>query len=234
MVAGGGGPSSCTNYPSCTEAYAKPSWQSGTGVPSDGARDIPDLSLFAGDGFNGVFIFLPDGCQRRRWGQQHLLRFELSLFGLSRRGGTSASVQAFAGIMAMVNQPYGRQGNANYVLYPLAAQTGNTCNSNAAAVSNASCIFYDIDPTSGNKVNVNNSVICQGGSPNCSNTTSGQYGVLVSGSPEAAAYPTTAGYDLATGLGSVNVANLVNNWKSNFTPSTTTLAFPTPRPSPSR
>ena len=59
-------------------------------------------------------------------------------------------------------------------------------------------------------------MICAGGTPNCSNTTaSGQYGIMISGN--AAAYPTTAGYDLATGLGSVNVANLVNNWKSNFT-----------------
>src|SRR5208337_4260495 len=71
----------------------------------------------------------------------------------------------------------------------------------------------------------NNSVICAGGSPDCSNTTSGQYGIMVSGG--AAAYPTTTGYDLATGLGSVNVANLVNNWTSSFTPSTTTLSLST-------
>jgi len=50
---------------------------------------------------------------------------------------------------------------------------------------------------------------------------------MVSGNPPAAAYVATAGYDLATGLGSVNVANLVNNWTSNFTPSTTSLALST-------
>jgi hypothetical protein len=124
--------------------------------------------------------------------------------------------------MALVNQAHGRQGNANYVLYSLAAQGGNTCVSSAAAVSNASCIFYDI--TTGA-----NSVICQGGSPNCSNTNSasGQYGIMVSGSPASAAYPAGSGYDMATGLGSVNVTNLVNNWTSNFTPSTTTLALST-------
>ena len=38
-------------------------------------------------------------------------------------GGTSAAAPAFAGIMALVNQKTGeRQGNANYVLYPLAAR----------------------------------------------------------------------------------------------------------------
>ena len=37
-------------------------------------------------------------------------------------GGTSASTPVFAGIMALVNQATGaRQGNANYVLYKLAA-----------------------------------------------------------------------------------------------------------------
>ena len=30
----------------CTGGYAKPAWQTGTGVPNDGARDIPDVSLF--------------------------------------------------------------------------------------------------------------------------------------------------------------------------------------------
>ena len=105
----------------------------------------------------------------------------------------------------------------------------NTCTSDATAVSKTSCIFYDINPTAGTGVNVTNSVVCQGGSHNCSNTSSGsnEYGIMVSGG--AAAYPTTAGYDLATGLGSVNVANLVNNWTSNFTTTGTTLTL-TPNP----
>ena len=133
-------------------------------------------------------------------------------------GGTSASVQAFAGIMALVNQSHGRQGNANYVLYPMAAKSGASCTSNSSAVSKSSCTFYDV--TAGN-----NSVICEGGTSDCSNTVSGEYGIVVSG--VSAAYPATAGYDLATGLGSVNAANLVNNWTSSFTPSTTTLSLST-------
>lgn len=68
IPAGGGGASSCINSVSsstgsvlpfaCDSAaaplnspalygYAKPSWQTGSGVPSDGVRDIPDVSLFA-------------------------------------------------------------------------------------------------------------------------------------------------------------------------------------------
>ena len=129
--------------------------------------------------------------------------------------------------MALVNQKTGeRQGNANYVLYPLAAKSGSSCTSNATmapSANSSSCIFYDV-------VTGNNSVACVGGSPNCSNTNSasGQYGIMVSGSPASAAWTTTPSYDLATGLGSVNVANLVNKWTSvSFTPSTTTLGLST-------
>ncbi len=225
MLAGSGGTSSCTNpsgvFPNvtCSGNYSKPPWQSGAGVPNDGARDIPDLSLFAGDGLHGSFNVI---CQMDANASDggNSSSCDLNSFYRDFQGasGTSASVQAFAGVMAMANQRYGRQGNANYVLYPMAAQSGASCNSSTAPVTNSSCIFYDV--TTGN-----NSVICQGGSPNCSSTTSGQYGIVVSDG--AAAYPATTGYDFATGLGSVNVANLVNNWTSNFTPSTTSLSLST-------
>ena len=139
-------------------------------------------------------------------------------------GGPPHSAPTFAGIMALVNQKTGeRQGNANYVLYPLAAKSGSSCTSNAAMASTAnssSCIFYDV-------VTGNNSVACVGGSPNCSNTTSGGYGILEVNPPTnpSPAWTTSAGYDLATGLGSVNAANLVKNWTSvSFAPTTTTLA----------
>ena len=138
-------------------------------------------------------------------------------------GGTSGSAQAFGGIMALVNQRYGRQGNANYVLYPLAAQTGASCGSSA---SNSSCIFYDIQMN-------NNSVACEAGSLNCGNQSASGYGILVytSGTPPVSvpAWVNTLGYDLASGLGTVNVANLVNNWTSvSFSPSSTTLAISPP------
>ena len=139
-------------------------------------------------------------------------------------GGTSASAPAFAGIMALVNQKMAaqglspRQGNANYVLYQLAAQTGASCNSSTAAVKGNSCIFYDI--TQGN-----NSVPCDPNTPNCGAAPANGYGVLVDpNNPNNPAWLTTAGYDMATGLGSVNAENLVNQWSSaGFTPSSTTL-----------
>ncbi|HET9409481.1 MAG TPA: protease pro-enzyme activation domain-containing protein, partial [Candidatus Sulfotelmatobacter sp.] len=59
ITAGSGGKSACTtpsgSTPStCAGGYAKPSWQTGTGVPADGKRDLPDVSLFASGGY-------PDG-----------------------------------------------------------------------------------------------------------------------------------------------------------------------------
>jgi len=225
LFAGGGGPSSCTTpagtFPSvnCNGGYAKPSWQSGTNVPNDGARDIPDLSLFAGG--HSFYVTCQMDANALTGGSSNSCDLSAPYTNFQGGGGTSASVQVFAGIMALVNQRYGPQGNANYVLYPMAARSGASCNSSTAPVTNSSCVFYDV--TVGN-----NSVICQGGTPNCSNANSGQYGIMVSAG--SAAYPTKTGYDLATGLGSVNVANLVNNWTSTFTKPTTTLALSTTPP----
>lgn len=216
LAAGSGGPSA---------VYTKPAWQTGTGVPSDSARDLPDVSLFASNGNNSsIYMF----CQADANTGSNTSSCDLNApyQDIQGVGGTSVSVQAFAGIMALVNQKTGeRQGNANYVFYKLAAQSGASCTSNSAAVSNSSCIFYDV--TKGNI-----SVACAGGSPNCSNasTASNQYGILVDPkNTRSPAWTTTAGYDLATGLGSVNVTNLVNKWSSvSFAPTTTTLTSLSP------
>src|ERR1700693_1952421 len=66
-------------------------------------------------------------------------------------GGTSAAAPSFAAIMALVNQKLGsRQGQADYVLYRLAAvETLSKCNaSTQSALPAASCIFNDV--TAGN------------------------------------------------------------------------------------
>ena len=108
-----------THVASCTGGYAKPSWQTGVGVPADGARDIPDVSLFASNGFLGSFYII---CEA-----------DLSPTGMcdlnppfedfAGFGGTSVSSPAFAGILALVEQKtHSRQGNANFVFYKLAAE----------------------------------------------------------------------------------------------------------------
>ena len=183
-VGGSGGASNCIqsqnqSVSSCAGGYAKPAWQSGPGVPSDGARNVPDVSLFAGDGLNASAYLvcetdIYEGCA----GETDTL---------VPIGGTSASAPTFAGIMAMIVQStHSRQGNANYVFYPLAAQPGASCDSTGTIAS--SCIFYDV--TVGTIA-----MPCTPATPNCvTNVVGDQAGVL-------SGYSTTAGFDLATGLG---------------------------------
>ena len=207
-VGGSGGASNCTaptgtTPSSCVGGYAKPAWQSGLGVPADSKRDLPDVSLFAADGMNSSFYFacetdIYEGCTGE-------------IETMVPLGGTSASSPAFAGIMALINQAtQSRQGNANYRLYALAAQAGASCDSGSPA---SSCIFYDV---TGGTI----AMPCVTDTPNCvTNNPTDLYGVL-------SGYSSGSGYDLATGLGSVNVANLVNNWDSvSFTPTVSTLSI---------
>ena len=101
-------------------------------------------------------------------------------------GGTSASTPSFAGLMAIVNQ-YTKttNGNPNSKLYALA--------------SSAPSVFHDV--TAGS-----NAVLCEGGSPNCSaSALSTNVGTMKG-------YSAGAGYDLATGLGSVDANALVTAW----------------------
>jgi hypothetical protein len=209
-VGGSGGVSNCTssssqNLSSCSGGYTKPPWQVAPGVPADSKRDLPDVSLFASNGFSGNFYIF---CESDAFGS-------CNTFNFGAAGGTSFGAPAFAGIMALVNQqmqmPQG-QGNANYVLYKLAGQqTASACNSTTGPGAN--CVFNDV--TSGTIA-----MPCLAGSLNCTVQTPGHsYGVL-------SGYSTGPGYDLATGLGTINVANLVNKWNTVvFRPSATTLTL---------
>jgi subtilase family serine protease len=205
---GSGGVSNCStpngqNPANCAGGYAKPSWQAGPGVSPDGKRDLPDVSLFASNGFLGSAYII---CEADLYGP-----CPSTFVGF---GGTSVSSPAFAGIMALVNQQYGRQGNANYVLYKLAAKSGASCASSATEKSG--CIFNDV--TTGTIA-----MPCTAGSPNCVTNVSGhEFGVL-------SGYDTGTGYDRATGLGSVNANNLVTLWNTvTLLPSKTTLSSLTP------
>ncbi len=86
--------------------YVKPSWQVAPGVPADGRRDTPDLSLSAAS---------HDG---------YLVYTEKKLIAM---GGNSAVSPSLAGLMALIVQKTGaRQGNANPRFYQLgAAQYGS-------------------------------------------------------------------------------------------------------------
>jgi subtilase family serine protease len=222
-VAGGGGPSTCfTGKPAISGVvsgtcmgYPKPAFQTGVpGVPNDGVRDQPDISLFASNGAWGAF-YLECMSDRRTGGAPCTVKNDAIVQG---GGGTSFSSPAMAGIQALINQKFGRQGNANYVYYALAA--GQFKQPNAAAC-NASrsdgvlpanaCIFHDvtrgdIDVPCGQ--NHNGAFFdCFGAS---GSTILGE--LSSSGSKNEPAYPATVGYDFATGLGSIDATNLFNAW----------------------
>lgn len=206
-AAGGGASSNCsqetpgspTSFPSCIAGYPKPVWQQGTGVPNDGARDLPDVSLFAANGPNlsaWAICAEPGDCGAGATSAVTLV------------GGTSTSTPAMAGIMALINQKYGRQGQADYTLYALARQQSG--------------VFHDI--TLGT-----NDVLCMLGPspvgfppvPNCTTPYTNQY------FPDTYSfgfYAAGPGYDLATGLGSFDANALVSNWESvSLVPTTTSL-----------
>ena len=231
LLSGSGGPSSCSSQNGsgvCTGGYAKPAWQVGRTL-ADNVRDIPDVSLFASNGNHKSFYIICQSDQDPAGGSGCNLTTSATSpnHDFQAVGGTSAPTPSFAAIMALVNQQTGqRQGNANPVLYALAAMAGNTCPSSAATASNPGmCVFYDI-------AKGNNSVACQGGTPNCSNANGSQFGIEVTTTGGATpAFNAGAGYDLATGLGSVNVGNMLTKWSTataTFTPTVTNLQSITP------
>jgi subtilase family serine protease len=212
-ASGSGGPSGCaTGSPSTSgvvsgtcAGYAKPSWQVLLGVPSDGVRDIPDVSLFAANGVWGHYYVY---CDSDTGDGGAACTGAPS--GWSGAGGTSFSSPILAGIQALVNQKTGaRQGNPNPVYYSLAATEygssgSSSCNSSNGNAVGSACIFYDV--TLGDMdVNCTGTHSCY--------RPSGTNGVLsTSTSSYLKAYGTGTGWDFATGIGTLNAANLVNNW----------------------
>jgi hypothetical protein len=231
MAAGSGGASNCATgtYDSngdtitCTAGYPKPSWQSPTtitGMPSDTVRDLPDVSLFAANGFNNSYYpecYADGDCQPVSSGY-------VQFTGI---GGTSASAPSFAGIMALVDQKYNaREGVANYILYPMYAQFQSGANPPFHDVTvGTNSVPCEYSPTqSADCISVLNPITVT--DPNLGEAEEGQIGNESNTTPE---YNATIGYDLATGLGTIDANNLVTEWNqvTIATTSTTLLANPT-------
>ena len=208
-VGGSGGESNCIvsdgqSVSSCEGGYAKPSWQVGAGVPNDPGRNVPDVSLFSAVNSPSGSFYIICEADLVPTGSTSCDPSDPSTEFLSI-GGTSASSPSFAAIMALVNQETNsRQGNANYTLYKLNAQVPTA--------------FHDV--TVGGTI----AMPCAKGSPDCTVTNPADaYGVL-------SGYSTTAGYDLATGLGSVNANTLVTKWSTVTTLGSLTTLSLTPSP----
>jgi len=222
LYAGTGGPSGCAfGTPSIPlvvsgtcEGYPKPAYQRGVlGIPRDGVRDTPDVSLFAANGI---------------WNHGYVFCYSDPTYGTpcvgapsnwALGGGTSFAAPIMAGLQALINQASEpRQGNPNFVYYELAAAeqlAGMTpnCNSTLGTQVDPECIFHDV--TLGDTDLPCTPLVVNGvhvGTFNCY-LPGGAYGVM----SESNAYfqPTYAakpGWDFTTGLGTPNAYNLARSW----------------------
>jgi subtilase family serine protease len=213
-ASGGGGPSGCASGTPAVggvagggcKGWAKPSWQTLLGNPKDGVRDLPDVALFASDGlWRHYYIFCnSDWLEMDGEGAPCVG----AVANWAQGGGTSFASPFMAGIQALVNQKWGRQGNPNPTYYKIAASEYGTsgsaaCNASKGNAIASACVFNDI--TDGDTT-----VDCIG-SWGCY-LPSGAFGILttVKGS-DAPAYSATTGWDFASGIGSVNAYNLLMN-----------------------
>ncbi|MGA9794937.1 MAG: S53 family peptidase [Rhizomicrobium sp.] len=230
VVGGSGGPSGCATGATSQQStaavsgtckgYKTPSWQKAlVGLPANGVRNLPDVSLFAGDGI---------------WGHYYVYCYSDPWFGVpctgapaywSGAGGTSFAAPIMAGIQALVDQKKAaRQGNPDPVYYSLAAAEygaagNNKCNSSKGKSIKARCVFHDVtlgdndvNCTSAQLLGIGGHGITSNGAVNCY-LDSAQMGVLsTSNTSFAAAYKATKGWDFSTGIGTVNASNLVNAW----------------------
>ena len=174
---------------------ATPSWQVGTGVPpARTGRYTPDVA-FSASAHDGYF-----GCEAAESGSCVISGGSFSFVEFS---GTSASAPDMAGIAALLNQKEGTaQGSLNPQLYVLAETPNNG-------------VFNDVTVATSGVTGcvVTTPSMCNNSTAGSTSLTGGLSGYLV-----------TLGFDEATGLGSINVANLLSNWVSTIVPTTTQLA----------
>jgi subtilase family serine protease len=183
--------------------YAKPSWQVAPGVPPpavENFRDIPDVSLFGGDGLMSSTYVI---CQTDANGGAPC-NLTLPPSGFLEIGGTSASTQVFAGIVALLKEkvsPNTGMGLINTKMYEMAQQqwaAGTSCDSSSPA---STCTFNDV--TVGTTAEP-----CVKGSTDCVTSNSSDTVGILNGCDAS------TGYDETTGLGTLNAANFINNWSS--------------------
>lgn len=159
-----------------SQLFSKPNWQTGTGVPADGARDVPDVAFAASPNHDGYRVCTSDTTfNETSAGVTYTGACTSSAFGSFSIGGTSLATPSFVGMLAAAVQATNSSalGNINQRLYSLASG------------SSASSVFHDI--TAGNNI-----VPCAAGTLNCTNQSLG--------------YTAGTGYDQVTGLGSVDAA----------------------------
>jgi subtilase family serine protease len=210
LGAGGGGASNCavqnSDFSACVSGFPQPSWQT-VAIAGQTTRMVPDVVFLATPNFPG-YVFctqlselgggVGSSCAN---GIAYAVGTNFSLIG-----GTSVSAPIFAGVVTLLNQYTGStgQGNINTALYTLANAVPGT--------------FHDVTAS-------DNKIACQGGTP------SGQPVPIPCPSTGTSAgiigYSAGTGFDMATGLGSVDVNNLAVAMKDppSFTLAPTAMTY---------
>ncbi|HEY4009122.1 MAG TPA: protease pro-enzyme activation domain-containing protein [Acidobacteriaceae bacterium] len=171
-----------------SQFIAKPSWQTGTGVPQDGRRDVPDVSLSSAthDGYVACLAYAGGDCSKQ----------EFEVFG-----GTSAAAPGMAGIVALMNQATGSAaGNLNPLLYRLAASS--------------SSVFHDVTASTAAVAGCTLAVpsMCNNSTPSATGLTGGLEGFAVgTGFDEATGWGSVDGAKLvaaalSTGLSATSAS----------------------------
>jgi subtilase family serine protease len=235
IVESGGGPSNCAKQSSdnstCASGFPKPSWQAVTISGQAAVRFSPDVSLLASPNFPGYIYCTPveelsntapySTESTSSCGSGGPAGITAAISGVvsgnnfvvepSLVGGTSASAPIFAGIVTMLNQYLVTNGfqstpgltNINPTLYTLAA--------------GANSPFHPVKTGT-------NIVYCVGGTPtnmpaNATYQCPAEVGgVQPSFGFDASNADPTTGYNLVTGLGSVDANALFTAWNSSTTP----------------
>ena len=125
-----------------SDYFSKPVWQTGTGVPNDYSRDVPDVSFAASINHDGYVVCVGETNCTNGYG--------ILSGAITASGGTSVGAPVFAGLVALVEQKTGGKalGNVNPTIYALANSPY------------AGSVFHDV--TSGT-----NASPCTEGSVNC-------------------------------------------------------------------
>ena len=134
--------------------YSKPYWQTNVpGIPNDGKRDLPDVSLFASNAFwqHAVLFCMSDAAQGGA--PCDYTNPTDTLFNSA--GGTSFTAPQFASIQALINQKAGApQGNPDPIFYNLARANTEALPTRTRVTSQlqciagqkivSSCVFHDV------------------------------------------------------------------------------------------
>jgi len=181
-------------------------------------RYLPDVSLFAANGlWSHIYVYCMSDTSEGGTA--------CSNAHSSGGGGTSYVAPILAGVQALLNEAVGApQGNPAPIYYQLAAAeyglTGSaTCNSGTPKtpktyLPDSGCVFHDVT-TGDNDVPCSGPLNCFGDVSSGGLPDAGYYGALAtSTSVFSPAYAAAAGWDYTTGLGTLDVSNLIKAWSA--------------------